>query len=159
MDKQQEKEATAEASAKNDHTFEDQPEKETLRNAIVNMKNTLKTRKKEYQKIEEIKALIRERRINKKYKERLRNVSTKIKQCIRDKTIKETREETANNGRVQRNQEHFKYQTCEKEHNVTRTTRSSHPENAWPILSRNATINCTPRKSKTRNNVSKTRRG
>ena len=39
------KEATAEASAKNDHTFEDQPEKETLRNAIVNMKNTLKTRK------------------------------------------------------------------------------------------------------------------
>ena len=67
-------------------------------------------------KTTKMKALIEERRnIRKEDKEQMKNVSKKIKKCIRcKKKIKKARTDSANTGGVQGNQEHFEPQICEE---------------------------------------------
>ena len=69
-----------------DHAQEEQPAAETQRETIVTTKNDDKDpTARKGQKDEEIRALIEERRTtDKKYKERLKNISEKIKKRIRD---------------------------------------------------------------------------
>ena len=62
----------------------------------------------------EILALIQERKtIAKHEKERIREISKKIKNCIRENEEK-TRKNPKDHGRGQRNKEHFQYQICEE---------------------------------------------